>query len=71
MDVCVREQPPFAAVSDGEGHSSACWLPPEAVGIGPAADAARERYVRSRQGPAVSRLRDARSPRSGGDVALA
>ncbi|MGD1033626.1 MAG: ABC transporter ATP-binding protein [Candidatus Dormibacteria bacterium] len=69
MDVCIREQPPFAPVNDGEAHASACWLPPDAVGVGPSADATRERYVKSRQGPAVSRLRDARSPRSGGDVA--
>ncbi|MGA3183828.1 MAG: ABC transporter ATP-binding protein [Candidatus Dormibacteria bacterium] len=68
MDVCVREQPPSAPVRDGEGHWSACWLPPEAVGISPSADADRERYVKNRQGPAVSRLRDARSSRSGGDV---
>jgi peptide/nickel transport system ATP-binding protein len=44
MQVCVREQPEMAPVAGGAGHESACWLPPDAVGLGPAVDAARRRY---------------------------
>jgi len=57
MDACVREQPAPAPVSGGEGHWSACWLPPSAVGVGADADADRRRYVASRRGPAALRLR--------------
>jgi len=57
MDACVRDRPTPVPVSDGEGHWSACWLPPDAVGVGAAADAARRRYVTSRRGPAALRLR--------------
>ena len=66
MDVCVRDQPAFTEVRDGEGHLSACWLPPEAVGLGAEADAARRRYVESRRGPAIARLRSAAIQVSGG-----
>jgi oligopeptide/dipeptide ABC transporter ATP-binding protein len=57
MDVCVREQPAPAPVSEGEGHWSACWLPHDAVGVGADVDAARRRYVASRRGPAALKLR--------------
>jgi oligopeptide/dipeptide ABC transporter ATP-binding protein len=70
MDVCVRDQPPFVPVSGGEGHLSACWLPPDAVGVDAAADVARQRYVEGRRGPAIARLRAAVSgARAGGAVA--
>jgi oligopeptide/dipeptide ABC transporter ATP-binding protein len=66
MDVCVRDQPDLVAVSDGVGHFSACWLPPTAVGVGEGADAARQRYVTSRRGSAVLRLRGVMSAGAGG-----
>jgi oligopeptide/dipeptide ABC transporter ATP-binding protein len=70
MDVCVRDQPPFVPVSGGEGHLSACWLPPDAVGVDAAADVARQRYVEGRRGPAIARLRAAvAGARPGGAVA--
>jgi hypothetical protein len=70
MDVCVRDQPAFVPVSGGEGHLSACWLPPDAVGVDPASDGARRRFVEGRRGPAIARLRSAISgARAGGGVA--
>ncbi|MEU7828141.1 ABC transporter ATP-binding protein [Nonomuraea sp. NPDC049129] len=41
MPVCAAERPPLARVTGGGGHASACWLPHEAVGLGPEADALR------------------------------
>ena len=48
MDVCVREQPDLAPVTGGPGHESACWLPPEMVGVGPAVDDSRRRHAARR-----------------------
>ena len=48
MDVCVREQPDLAPVTGGPGHESACWLPPEMVGVAPAVDDARRRHAARR-----------------------
>ncbi len=48
MDVCVREQPDLAPVKGGPGHESACWLPPEMVGVAPAVDDARRRHAARR-----------------------
>jgi oligopeptide/dipeptide ABC transporter ATP-binding protein len=39
LDRCRREVPPPQSVASGHGHSSACWLPPDRVGL--EADSAR------------------------------
>ncbi|HZV50853.1 MAG TPA: ABC transporter ATP-binding protein [Candidatus Dormibacteraeota bacterium] len=41
MDVCRREPPRLRPVDVNGSHESACWLPPEAVGLGAEADARR------------------------------
>jgi oligopeptide/dipeptide ABC transporter ATP-binding protein len=41
MPVCPVERPPLARVTGDGEHASACWLPHEAVGLGPAAEALR------------------------------
>jgi oligopeptide/dipeptide ABC transporter ATP-binding protein len=60
MDVCGREQPDLAPVGGGTGgHDSACWLPPDLVGVGAAVDAARRRYSIAQRGSPIARLRGA------------
>ncbi|HZU15791.1 MAG TPA: ABC transporter ATP-binding protein [Candidatus Dormibacteraeota bacterium] len=41
MEICRREPPPLRPVDAGEEHESACWLPPEVVGLGAEADGRR------------------------------
>jgi hypothetical protein len=50
MDRCVTDEPPLAAVNDQEGfpdlgHTSACWLPHEAAGLGAEAERIRQEAV--------------------------
>jgi oligopeptide/dipeptide ABC transporter ATP-binding protein len=59
MDVCRTGEPPLASVGDPDEavrtpHRSACWLPPDALGVGPEAERIRWRAVtggRSAQEP--------------------
>jgi oligopeptide/dipeptide ABC transporter ATP-binding protein len=50
MDRCVTDEPPLAAVNDREGfpdlgHTSACWLPHQAAGLGEDAERLRQEAV--------------------------
>jgi oligopeptide/dipeptide ABC transporter ATP-binding protein len=69
MDACVRDQPDLAPVSGGVDHLSACFLPPDAVGVDPAMDATRRHYAESRRGVRVARLQGVTGPQGGGGVA--
>ncbi len=44
MDVCTEKQPPMVEVGSTSGHRSACWLPPDLMGLGADVDQARQRY---------------------------
>jgi oligopeptide/dipeptide ABC transporter ATP-binding protein len=61
MPMCIDEQPSLDSVGDDPTHMSACWLPPDMVGVGVAMDAARQRYAASH--------RDARADKLPGVVA--
>jgi oligopeptide/dipeptide ABC transporter ATP-binding protein len=55
LDRCVTEEPELVHVGPELGHSSACWLPAEAAGVGAPAEELREQVVREgRQGAAVA-----------------
>ncbi len=56
METCIDDQPELAPVGSEPDHTSACWLPPEAVGVGSAADAMRRQYADSRRGVRAARL---------------
>jgi oligopeptide/dipeptide ABC transporter ATP-binding protein len=45
-DRCVAGEPELAGIGSGGGHSSACWLPAEAAGVGGAAEELRARVAR-------------------------
>jgi oligopeptide/dipeptide ABC transporter ATP-binding protein len=50
MDRCVPDEPPLVAVNDKDGypdlgHTSACWLPREAAGLGADVERLREEAV--------------------------
>jgi oligopeptide/dipeptide ABC transporter ATP-binding protein len=45
MDRCLTEEPPLAAVGDAGAHRSACWLPPNAIGLAEEAEAQRRLAV--------------------------
>jgi oligopeptide/dipeptide ABC transporter ATP-binding protein len=51
-DRCRSEEPPMQDVQGGQSHTSACWLPADAIGTGP--QAVTRRRVASRQDPAVT-----------------
>ena len=54
LDRCVTEEPELVRIGTDAGHSSACWLPAEAAGVGASAEELRERVVREgRHGAAV------------------
>jgi peptide/nickel transport system ATP-binding protein len=56
MDVCLEDPPQLGPVGDGSGHTSACWLPPELVGVGVAADTARRTYADAHRGVRAAKL---------------
>jgi peptide/nickel transport system ATP-binding protein len=56
MDVCIDQQPELTEVAHDAAHTSACWLPPDVVGVGPAADAARRSRSDRRRGLRASSL---------------
>ncbi len=45
MDRCLTDTPPLTAVKGEDGHRSACWLPPSAVGLTAEAEELRTRTV--------------------------
>jgi peptide/nickel transport system ATP-binding protein len=49
MAQCIDEAPPLVPVGRDAGHVSACWLPSDIVGVGPAPDSARYRFSDARQ----------------------
>jgi oligopeptide/dipeptide ABC transporter ATP-binding protein len=54
MDKCVTEEPQLMQIGMDFGHSSACWLPTDAIGVGGAAEEIREHTVHEgRTGAAV------------------
>jgi peptide/nickel transport system ATP-binding protein len=54
LDRCVTEEPELIRIDAVAGHSSACWLPAEAAGVGASAEELREQVVREgRHGAAV------------------
>jgi oligopeptide/dipeptide ABC transporter ATP-binding protein len=56
MPDCIDDQPPLDAVGDDPTHRSACWLPPDIIGVGVAADAARTRYASAHQDSRTANL---------------
>ncbi len=51
----MTEEPELVHIGPELGHSSACWLPAEAAGVGAPAEELREQVVREgRQGAAVA-----------------
>ena len=57
MDQCTVDQPPLLPAGDGSDHLSACWLPPDLVGLDPGVDEHRHTYAHAhRRSPAASRL---------------
>ena len=56
MEVCIDRQPELTSVSGGPGHASACWLPPDMVGVGVAMDTARQRYAESHRNERAGQL---------------
>jgi len=54
LDRCVIEEPELLRIGNDGGHTSACWLPAEAAGVGEPAEELREQVVREgRHGAAV------------------
>jgi oligopeptide/dipeptide ABC transporter ATP-binding protein len=54
LDRCLTEEPELIHIGKDAGHSSACWLPAEAAGVGASAEELREQVVREgRVGAAV------------------
>ena len=66
MDVCIDKQPELIPVAGGSGHASACWLPPDLVGVGLAMDTARQRYAESHRTERAGRLPGVNAARDGG-----
>ena len=56
MDRCIDGEPELLPVGPGSGHTSACWLPPDIVGVSPAVDAARQRYAEGQRGARATSL---------------
>ncbi|MDQ6846918.1 MAG: ABC transporter ATP-binding protein [Candidatus Dormibacteraeota bacterium] len=56
MEVCIDKIPELTAVAPGAGHTSACWLPPDLVGVGLAMDTARQRYAENHRNERAGRL---------------
>ena len=52
----IDKDPQLAPVSGGSGHTSACWLPPEMVGVGLAMDTARQRHAEAHRTDRARRL---------------
>ncbi len=63
MEVCIDKQPELTAVAGGTGHTSACWLPPDMVGVGLTMDTARQRYAEGHRNERAGRLPGVRAAR--------
>ena len=56
MQACVDEQPSLDPVGDDPTHTSACWLPPDMIGVGVAMDVVRQRYAGSHRDARAAKL---------------
>jgi peptide/nickel transport system ATP-binding protein len=56
MEECIDEQPPLVDIPGANAHRSACWLPADAVGLGPDADDRRAGYAKGHRGMRAARL---------------
>ena len=63
MEVCIDKQPELSRVEGGSDHKSACWLPPDMVGVDLARDTARQQYAESHRGERAGRLAGVRAAR--------
>ena len=63
MDRCIDETPPLITVAgEGDGHRSACFLPPRAVGLGADAEALRQEAVAVNRTGRASAIAEASAP---------
>ena len=63
MDRCIDETPPLITVAgEGDGHRSACFLPPRAVGLGADAEALRQEAVAVNRTGRASTIAEASAP---------
>jgi len=63
MDRCIDETPPLITVAgEGDGHRSACFLPPRAVGLGADAEALRQEAVAVNRTGRASEIAEASAP---------
>jgi oligopeptide/dipeptide ABC transporter ATP-binding protein len=60
MTTCIDQDPPERPVDGGPGHRSACWLPPELVGIDEQVEAARHAAAERHRGSAARQVLAAR-----------
>ncbi len=56
MEVCIDKMPELTPAAGGSAHTSACWLPPDLVGVGSAVDTARQRYAENHRNERAARL---------------
>ena len=56
MDRCLTDAPPLAPAAGGNGHTSACWLPEDAVGTGDEAEQLRRRTAEAGRAGAARAL---------------
>jgi oligopeptide/dipeptide ABC transporter ATP-binding protein len=69
MDRCLTEEPELKPVSQDGDHTSACWLPANAVGLGEQAEQEREETVREHRGEAAAEVAEAAENAPGGEIA--
>jgi oligopeptide/dipeptide ABC transporter ATP-binding protein len=54
MDRCRVEEPALVPVSGSSSHRSACWMPPEQIGLGSEREASRARVAQASGGAAAN-----------------
>jgi oligopeptide/dipeptide ABC transporter ATP-binding protein len=69
LDRCLTEEPGLRPVSQDGYHSSACWLPLQAAGLGKQAEELRAETVREGRGEAAAEVFDAEIAGAEGSVA--
>ena len=70
MDRCLTEEPPLRPMGEDGFHSSACWLPTTAAGLGERAEEIRVKTVREERSKAAAGIAEgiAAAPESEGSV---
>ena len=63
MDKCIDDPPRMTTAGDDWAHTSACWLPPDSVGTGVAADTKRRRYADEHRTERAEKLAGVRADR--------